>query len=223
MKSSIAQVWITGLVITFMLIFSGYLAVTISYSSTVKLKNGVVSIIEKRYGFTANNDWSSGKATKLKSVTQKKSIFTGKNVYTGFGTFESINLYLLGSSYNTKGYCEAGKGDYEGITWYGVYELYKDDYKDGKVPGKFEKAVAGKKYYYCFAKVKTDLHIKPDGSTKSSGDLRQSAYYKIRLFYTLEIPIVNGLVFTIDGKTNAIDRPSSCEIADFKEGKGSCK
>jgi len=74
-----------------MLIFSGYLAVTISYSSTVKLKNGVLSIIEKRYGITSR-----------KGIA-KESPLTSKTVYSGFGTLEAIELYLRGNAYKNKG------------------------------------------------------------------------------------------------------------------------
>ena len=66
------------------------------------------------------------------------------------------------------------------------------------------------KYYYCFAKVLTSIN---EATGKpATGANKDAAYYKIRLFYTLEVPIVNGLIFTIDGKTNTIERPALEEI-----------
>ena len=50
MKSSIAEIWLVGLVITFLFIFSGYITVTMNYSKAFKLKNEVLTIIEKSLG-----------------------------------------------------------------------------------------------------------------------------------------------------------------------------
>ncbi len=215
MKQSIAQVWISALVITFMLIFSGYLAVTISYASTVKLKNGVLAIIEKRYGVTTRK----GIAKKSKLTDNSE-----KTVYTGFGTLESISLYLRGNAYKNMGSCLEGRGDSKNAAeneWYGVYDLYKNvtpvrvESNTAVVEVNYEKAKTGKKYYYCFAKVH-------EGKDPKKG--KAEAYYKVRLFYQLELPIINALTFTIDGKTNMIARPSFCEINDFKKSNidGEC-
>ena len=161
MKESIASVWTTGLVITFMLIFSGYLAVTISYSSTVKLKNGVLSIIEKRYGFTSK-----------KAVDKASILHNGTKVDAAWGTFQSINLYLKGNAYKTKGFCAEGKGDYEGIVWYGVTNLYADDIMSVKA----KKAEKGEKYYYCFAKVLTSIN---EATGKpATGANKDAAYWR---------------------------------------------
>jgi len=195
-KESIASIWITGIVITFMLIFSGYLAVTISYSSTIKMKNTVLSIIEKRYGITNMN----GK--KVKSQIYGSS----KKVCSSFGTLQSINLYLRGNAYKTTGSCMEGKGDEEGLTWYGVYGLYDDaNDLDSKCNMKvrYEEAKKNKRYYYCFAKM-------PETTDSPK------AYYRIRLFYNLELPIVNALNFTIDGRTNLVQIISYCEINDIR-------
>ena len=199
MKESIASIWITGIVITFMLIFSGYLAVTISYSSTIKMKNTVLSIIEKRYGITNMN----GK------IVDSKVYGSSKKVCSSFGTLQSINLYLRGNAYKITGPCTEGKGDEDGLTWYGVYGLY-DTNADTKcnLEVQYEEAVRGKKYYYCFAKMP-----EREGSPK--------AYYKIRLFYNLELPIVNALNFTVDGRSNLIQVVSKCEIAKFR-GDSKC-
>ena len=76
MRESIGGAWLTGLVITFMLIFVAYLTVMINYSTVFKIKNEVVHIIEKYEGFTNN----------------KSNLI--------------INQYLLNSGYNAKGSCD---------------------------------------------------------------------------------------------------------------------
>ena len=219
MKQGIGNIWITGLVITFMLIFSGYLAVTISYSSAIKNKNYILSIIEKKNGMTTKNGTavSSSLKTRPKNTT----------VYNGFGALETINLFLKGSSYNQQGSCGDSVGDAGNTQWYGVSELYKDKNAvkssgaTASVHVKYEKITNSNKnkpYYYCFAKIVVDNSLE----AKSKQPTR--AYYRVRLFYSLQLPIVDGLVFTIDGKTNIIDKPSTCEINDYRHNnRWSCK
>lgn len=51
MRNSIGGAWLFTLVTIFILLFSSYLAVTIVYSKTFKLKNGVIDIIEINEGY----------------------------------------------------------------------------------------------------------------------------------------------------------------------------
>ena len=57
MRESIGSTWIFMLVISFTLIFSGFLVLTLSYSKIYKMKNEMTSIIEKYNGL---NDESAG-------------------------------------------------------------------------------------------------------------------------------------------------------------------
>lgn len=82
MRESMGGAWLTGLVITFMLIFVAYLTVMINYSTVFKTKNEVVHIIEKYEGLSEKTD----------------------------GSVQIINQYLANSGYNAKGKCEC-KGD----------------------------------------------------------------------------------------------------------------
>lgn len=52
MRQSIGGSWIFMLVIIFTMIFAGYIALTINYSKSYRVKNEVLSIIEKSQGFT---------------------------------------------------------------------------------------------------------------------------------------------------------------------------
>ena len=82
MRESVGSTWIFQLAIIFILIFSAYLAITINYSKTFKVKNEVISILEKYEGLT---DSSSGS--------------------TSAGSIAIINNYLLGSGYKETGSC----------------------------------------------------------------------------------------------------------------------
>ena len=57
MKESIGATWVMQLVIAFIFLFVAFLAITISYSKSFKVKNEATSIIEKYGGF---NDVSKG-------------------------------------------------------------------------------------------------------------------------------------------------------------------
>ena len=169
MKNAISNVWLLGMVILFILLFSGYLAVSISYSKVFKIKNEVLTIIEKHDGIT--NKTGRRINSKIKTGTK----VTGK-----FGTLQTINLFLLGSSYKTMGSCP---GDYYGV---------KDLAYDKKVSYSSDKG----KYYYCFKKEKM-------GS--SYGD---AAYYNVVVFYKFNLPVLGDiLTFDIDGKTSKISFP----------------
>lgn len=50
MREAIGGTWIFGIVITFIVLFSSYLAISVNYSKAFKVKNSIVSMIEKYEG-----------------------------------------------------------------------------------------------------------------------------------------------------------------------------
>ena len=54
MRQTIGATWVFQLVIIFTLIFAAYIALTINYSKSFRVKNEVLSLIEKNEGFTDN-------------------------------------------------------------------------------------------------------------------------------------------------------------------------
>jgi len=209
MKEGIGTIWITGLVVTFMLIFSGYLAVTISYSSTLKMKNTILTIIEKRNGVT-NNPGKQVSGYKFLDDDKTTTV-----IRKSFGTLQSLNLYLLGNGYNTTGNCPNNENvNGENIVWYGVKDI-KKTVNSNKYPVSYEQAKSEKKYYYCFAK----LSAATKSNGKKVGSFGNAAYYRIRLFYQLNVPIADSIIFTVDGKTGFIKSPTCNEIKQFKKCK----
>ena len=88
MRQSIASIWVIALVITFILIFSAFIIITINYNKVFKAKNTVVTIIEKNNGMT-----------NIAATCGKESAIDGKyngHICTGAGALQTINLYLLG-------------------------------------------------------------------------------------------------------------------------------
>ncbi len=80
MRESIGGTWLTGIVIVFMLIFVAFLALSINYTKTFQMKNDILTMIEKKEGFTDGSG----------------------------GSIELINNYLKSNNYHTKGRCEDG-------------------------------------------------------------------------------------------------------------------
>lgn len=50
MREAIGGTWIFGIVIVFIVLFSSYLAISVNYSKAFKVKNSIVSMIEKYEG-----------------------------------------------------------------------------------------------------------------------------------------------------------------------------
>ena len=55
MRQTIGSTWLFILIISFTLIFAGFLVLVLSYSKTYKMKNEITSIIEKYEGLTTDS------------------------------------------------------------------------------------------------------------------------------------------------------------------------
>ena len=84
MRTAVGSTWLYGLIIIFTLIFTGFLVLTLTYSKAYKLKNEMLSIIEKYEGIT---------------TTSSK----------GDGSIPIINQYLKNSGYIGKGKCKTNE------------------------------------------------------------------------------------------------------------------
>lgn len=130
MKSSIGNLWIIGLMVTFILLFVSYILVTVDYNRSFKMKNEILSIVEKKRGMT-----------NVTGTSVASAITTG-NVTIDSGTLQTINVFLYGSGYDIKGKCPAD----DDAKWYGVKNLNYNSTVS------FERANSNKEYYWCFAK-----------------------------------------------------------------------
>lgn len=80
MREAIGGTWLTQLIILFMLIFVAFLALSLNYTKAFKVKNELLSIIEKREGLTSGPE----------------------------GSIEIINNYLKANNYRVTKSCEQG-------------------------------------------------------------------------------------------------------------------
>ena len=196
MKAGISNIWLLGMIATFIFLFSCYVIISVNYTKSFKMKNEILSIIERSKGMTIGKGTGSG-----------VSVFSaGKSCTSAFGlgevtcdvpAYQTINLYLLGNSYTATGYC-----NHEDGVWYGVKNLETVSW---------EVAKNDTKYYYCFAKYKFgNNNIRRSGSGKSdlstvTADRYVNYYYKVRLFYIMELPVLNNwLSVKVEGETSPI-------------------
>lgn len=192
MKASISSIWLIGLVITFLLIFSAYIIITVDYSATFNMKNDVLSIIEKNKGLTL----SSG-------VMVDSVIKSGERVRSSIGSLRTINAYLSASGYKATGYCGKSKNSEK---WVGIKSL---DYEELSESALLDRNVSDGKYYYCVARF---------GTGRSAGEGYESVYYQVQLFYKFEIPVLNQLLpVRVDGTTDEVYIPSSSDLLDGYE------
>jgi hypothetical protein len=98
MRETVGSTWTFSLVIVFISLFTTFLVLSINYSKAYRVKNEVVSILEKYEGYT-NDYLSSNNINK--------------------GSEGIINGYLLSSSYTEKGSCPINAND----KYYGVDDL----------------------------------------------------------------------------------------------------
>ncbi len=184
MKNGIVNIWLLGLIVVFIALFSAYIIININYSKSFKIKNEVLTIIEKHKGVTKSVSPGTHDGT---------SLINGSAIKINVNTIETINLYLMGNNYDAMGYCPHTAGDISG-NWYGVSEL-----RSGSGPAsEFEPADSSKKYYYCFAKYNANTQT---GRYKA-------VYYKVRLFYKFEVPVLEEfLSVKVDGTSDEIYDP----------------
>lgn len=191
MREGISNIWLIGIIILFISIFASYIAITINYTSSFKIKNEVLTIIEKHKGMTSND-----------AFQEKDSIVGKGKMYLNAGALQTINLYLMGRAYTSTGYCPKNDGN----TWYGVENLYTKDELKGKKLAK--QADNNTKYYYCFARFENKT---------TSG--KNTAYYKVRLFYKTEFPALSEfLSIKVEGITDEIYDPQDAK-ENYKNSK----
>ena len=195
MKASISSIWLVGLVVTFIMIFSAYIIITVDYSATFKMKNEVLTIIEKNKGLT------------VKSGNQKTSVVKpSEKVMMDVGSLRTINAFLAAHNYNAKGPCAKDDNNHK---WYGIKSLKYDTASIGALVD--TNATPDKLFYYCVARFDTG---------RSSREVHKSVYYQVQLFYKFEIPVLRELLpVRVDGTTDEIYVPSNDCILEGAENK----
>lgn len=149
MREAIGGTWLFQIVIIFVLLFTGFMCLTINHSKAFNVKNTIIKAIEREEGADLNNP------------SQDPAIL-------------KIVAYLREASYRTTGNCPNGYIGYN---------------RDGLIDSRNSA--------FCIQKT----------VAKSSNDLPDMSYYRVVVFYQLDLPIFNEVFnFTVTGDTRLINK-----------------
>ncbi len=147
MREAIGGTWLFQIVITIILIFTGYLCLSINHSKAFNVKNSIINAIEIEEKVDLRNPESDPAIRKIVDTIRK-------------------------ISYRTTGTCPSG---YQGFN------------RDGKIDSRASA--------FC---------IKAERSFSSS-EFPDMYYYRIVVFYQLDLPVFNNLFkFQIKGDTKSM-------------------
>lgn len=110
MREAIGSTWLIGIVITFIAIFSGFLAYSISYTKAFRVKNEIINIIEKNEGFSeATIDLENVDDSTLRqnTSTEAKAFSFIKSIGYNYSMFENSSNPCREGELQTGGYCLA--------------------------------------------------------------------------------------------------------------------
>ena len=156
MKASVGVLSLTNIVILFILLFTGYLCITLNQTKAVNVKNQIISIIQQ---------------------------------YNGVDTasVNKITEYMNQVGYRSQGKCDTGT-DKE--TTY--YAINQDSITENGTSGMI-----------CVARHNVNANL-----ADSTGQFPTAAYYDIKVFFALDMPIINSVFnFNLKGNTRIIYCP----------------
>ncbi len=90
MREAIGGTWLTQLVIGFMLIFVAFLALSLNYTKAFKIKNELLTIIEKKEGLT---DGSNGSIAIINNYLKANNYGVTKSCEEGSYGVSDLNSY----------------------------------------------------------------------------------------------------------------------------------
>lgn len=168
MKEAIGGISLFNIVIVFVLVFTGYISMSINYSKAYNVKNEIISIIKNSGGIC-----SSDGSDDIRCVN--------------FST--QIEDYFKEASYRSTGKCDDG--------WVGY------DHQGNYI------SEAAKNAAFCVRGV----------PTKSNSELPNALYYQVKIFYQLDLPVINNFFeFAISGETGRIYEPNECILGSGRYG-----
>ena len=159
MKESIGGVTLFNIVIVFVLLFAGYISMSINYSKAYNVKNEILNIIRNQGGVCTS------------------STRDNTNCYN---FAEQITDYFREANYRSTGSCDDG--------WVGYN---REGLIDNNNPA------------FCVTAVRAN----------SNSELPNALYYQVKVFYQLDLPVINSLFeFSIYGETARIYDPNECKV-----------
>ncbi len=106
MRESIGGAWLVSIVVLFIVLFSGYLAVSINYTKAFKVKNYIINVIEQNEGFTKYKDQDKIDNADIKTLEADK---TAQGYITAY--LKSTGYYTTESADSMKKRCNSTSDD----------------------------------------------------------------------------------------------------------------
>ena len=160
MKEAVGGVSLFNIVIVFVLLFAGYISLSINYSKAYNVKNEILNIIRNQGGVCTSSQASST-----------------NNCYN---FSEQITDYFAEASYRSTGSCEEGLVGYD---------------RNG--------LVNNTNSTFCVKGIRAN----------SNSELPNALYYQVKVFYQLDLPVINQLFeFSIYGETARVYDPNECNV-----------
>lgn len=157
MRESVGILSLTNIVILFILVFTGYLCITLNQTKAYNVKNQVISIIQKNGGINQE------------AITE-------------------IQEYMSEVGYRSTGKCDSE--DISSVTNYAITQ------REGL-------QINGQKGMICIAR-----HNINDNLPDTTGQFPKAAYYDIKVFFALDMPIINSVFnFNLKGSTRMVYCP----------------
>ena len=157
MRESVGILSLTNIVILFILVFTGYLCITLNQTKAYNVKNQVISIIQKNGGINQE------------AITE-------------------IQKYMSEVGYRSTGKCDSE--DISSVTNYAITQ------REGL-------QINGQKGMICIAR-----HNINDNLPDTTGQFPKAAYYDIKVFFALDMPIINSVFnFNLKGSTRMVYCP----------------
>lgn len=179
MKEAIGGTWLFGLTITFIALFTTFVSVTTNYSRCYKIKDEIISTIERKHGV---NDVIPATG----SEPQKD------------GSIRVINRYLNSIGYRSKGKCPS-----DGNCWLG-FRVNSDQPVSG-YNDTVNYCIAKQAVVYEVAQYNEDGSIVDTTILNGALGHPRHSYYQVVVFFKIEWPILNKIFdIHIDGETSVV-------------------
>lgn len=163
MRESITGFTLFNIVIAFIILFAGYISMSINYSKAYNVKNEILNIIKNQGGVCTGTSSTSYNCNNFKT---------------------QITDYFNEANYRSTGDCQSG--------WTGYT-------REGDV-------TLGDAAFCVYG-------VKIDTNTTTVDEVPNSVYYKVEVFYQLDIPIFSSIVrFSLEGETGRIYNPNECQV-----------
>lgn len=107
MKDAVGGTWLFQIALVFIVLFAGYLALSVNYSKAFKVKNEILSIIERNEGLTGNDETESF-SDRNPSARGEIGAYLRENnhlVDGRCGTNDGSAYYSVGNNMNEGTYC----------------------------------------------------------------------------------------------------------------------